>query len=169
MLVWLPCVVHVLRLLQSPPSHPRLPQLVTPEQYALIIDGFVRGLPGVDLPPQSTLREGERLVLTALELERETAQALVLGDADGCRQRTLTLTGEGEGSATLSVTGDSALELAFDATGDGEVELDLPSDSAVLTWSAATPTSFDATVTATAAGAAGAAGSPDVSPPSAAA
>jgi len=82
-LVWLPCVVHVLRLLQSPPSHPRLPQLVTPEQYALIIDGFVRGLPGVDLPPQSTTTPLDELYANYLVergLTAEAAEALGRND-----------------------------------------------------------------------------------------
>ena len=54
-------------------------QLVTPEQYAIIIDSFVRGLPGVDLPPQSTSTPLDALYQKYLEdagLNPEVAEAL---------------------------------------------------------------------------------------------
>ena len=54
-------------------------QVVTPEQYAIIIDAFVRGLPGVDLPPQSTATPLEDLYQQYLQdrgLSPEAADAL---------------------------------------------------------------------------------------------
>ena len=54
-------------------------QVVTPEQYAIIIDAFVRGLPGVDLPPQSTATPLEDLYQQYLRdrgLSPEAADAL---------------------------------------------------------------------------------------------